>query len=133
MNPEEKKIYMKAYYKANKEKLNKQSKDWNKANRVNAKIWYQDNKVKLKADRESMNLNYYIVYCLPNFNNDNKAYAGITNQPSVRMRSHKSLGKNIEGWFILGVLENKIKARQLEIEYHNKGYSGAYIKKTIKK
>lgn len=60
----------------------------------------------------------YVVYGLM------CGYAGYTRNIYNRMRAHKHNGKDVEGWFILGVCRSKREALDMEREFHNLGYKG---------
>mgnify|MGYP003638500695 CR=1 FL=1 len=74
----------------------------------------------------SKKLKYHIVYALPNFNNTNEVYCGVTQNPYHRFIRHNGAGNNTENWFILDVVETKKEAMAIERSYHNKGYKGMY-------
>ncbi len=53
MTKEERKIYMKQYREANKDKLSQYKKDYNSNNKDIAKVYYKANKAKIKAKYET--------------------------------------------------------------------------------
>tara|TARA_R110000744_G_scaffold355631_1_gene462215 strand:+ start:39 stop:458 length:420 start_codon:yes stop_codon:yes gene_type:complete len=127
-----KKEYDKAYYAANREKRLSQSKLNYTENRDRisfvGKQYYEENRAKLikrnKENRDSKKLGYYLVYALPNFNNTNEVYCGVTQNIIARMQKHSTSLNNTEGWFVLDVLKTRDEALEIEREYHDKGYKG---------
>lgn len=130
-NKEKTKAYTKAWRLANKERLKAYDKATNKA-------WYEANKEKAaalnKANRESKKLPYNIVYCIPDYDGLGNNYAGVTNQPEIRMNRHKNLGKlNTSDWYELGRCDCREEAEVLESSFHKLGYHGAHRFKDINK
>lgn len=98
--------------------------------RIYRKRYRVKNREKLNAEkiayRKSVTLPYNIIYCIPNYDGKGNDYVGITNQPMIRMHSHKSLGKLNTGEYIeLDRVDTRAEALILEAEYHDKGYHGA--------
>ena len=112
-------------------------------NTATAKKWKEDNKehsdayhenyrevnreiarAKGKAKTAANNLNYHVVYALPNAYNDERVYCGMTQNTYNRMRGHQSSGRNTKGWFILDICGTAEDARIIEASYHAKGYAG---------
>ena len=115
----------KAWCEANKEA----SQVYRDANKDRKKAWDRAHVEETKAynniRNESYRLPYHIVYALPDFRNDERAYCGVTNQPETRMYVHENSGNNTEGWFILGVFMDRDEAETAEALYHVQGYCGA--------
>ena len=109
--------YMRAYAKANKEKLKCYKEKYYEANKERISI-------SGKKEREAKKLRFYVVYALPNFNNTDEVYCGFTNSTHNRIKNHKSSGKNVEGWFILDTVKTKEEALLIERRYHDNGYEG---------
>ena len=123
----------KAYSEANKEKINLQKKAYYKANKesiaIKRKSHYEVNKeaisIQKKTYKETKRLPHHIVYCLPKYNKHGYIkYAGVTDNPTNRMHSHKSNGNNVDEWFVLHACKNRKEAEEVEAEYHEKGYAG---------
>ena len=79
-----------------------------------------------KIVKDSKILRYYVIYCLPNVLNDDRAYVGMTKNPTDRMQTHKKVGRNTDGWFLLDIAETKTEAKKIEKQYHSQGYVGSY-------
>lgn len=95
--------YSKKYREANREKCN----------------------ARIKASKQKNKLPYYIIYALPNFNNTNDVYCGITKNPKQRMQNHKDKkGIDVTGWYILDIADTKRKALVIESNYHLQGFKG---------
>ena len=110
--------YKKAYRQANKEKIVKENKEYYKANKEKISV-------KAVAYRESKTLCYSIIYCIPNYDGKGGNYAGVTNNPTQRMRQHKSLGKlNTADWFVLDIVVDRAEAFDSESKFHSQGYHG---------
>ena len=73
--------------------------------------------------RKSLTLPYYIVYGLPY-----SMYAGITNQPKLRMRNHEKRTDRkyrcTDEWFILDICKTKEDAIHSEKQHHENGWNG---------
>lgn len=95
----------KVYFKANKEKIVKQSKDINLG----------------KKD------GYYSVYLLPY-----EHYVGTTDNVYHRMCGHRSIERDTSSYIILGRFKQRNEALQLEKIYHSEGYIGKHIKNAYK-
>ena len=110
-----------------KEERREYNKKWRLENADYNKKWRATNKDKVEANRlaakDRKTLLYYIVYCLPN--HIEGPYAGMTNQPYMRMTDHKRLGRDTSEWFILDVCLTKEEAKKSEDAYHDQGYRGA--------
>ena len=115
-----KKEYQRAYYLANKAKIDANSREHYKANK--------DSLIeKQLARHRSHNLECTIVYCIPDYNGKGDDYVGITKNLNNRLAKHKSLGKlNTDKWYILDLDFNRAEARAIEKTYHLEGYHGAY-------
>ena len=131
MTKEERKEYSKAYYQDNKERIKSYAKKYRDKNRDKIKA-YKDSrkeitKVYNRMSKQSKKLGYYVVYALPNYNNDDSVYCGFTQNTYSRMIKHRSKGLNTKNWFVLDVCKTELDARILEREYHIKGYEGKWI------
>lgn len=133
-NKDKKKAYSKAYYKANKEEICAKQKIYNEANKegiaATGKKWRLANKesvnARAKAHRESKKLPHTIVYCIPNYNGKGDNYAGVTDNPYMRMCKHKSVGRvNTDKWYVLEEIKCRKEALIIEARYHSEGYHGA--------
>lgn len=124
----------KTYKENNKEAISETNRVWrenNKEHKSNVgKAYYKANKESMddknKAIYESKKLPYNIIYCIPDYDNKGNDYAGVTNNPSYRMRNHKSQGKlNTADFFILDVVVDRVEAEASESRFHAQGYHGA--------
>ena len=145
---EKKKIYMKAYRLANKEKIAAKQREYKKANkekiakydkeyirdkekkRISDRKYRFNNKEKIaeqkKRQQEANKLPYNVIYCIPNYNGLGDNYCGVTYDIVSRMRNHKSQGKhNVSDWFILDIVIDRKHAEISEGRFHYKGYHGA--------
>ena len=114
MTKEERKIYMKQWYQANKE-----SKKQHSIQYYNKNLEYQ--KQYHKQQNESLKLPYHIVYLLPDHN-----YIGVTNRPYKRMSNHKrENNRNTSNWVELARYTDREEALAHEARLHNEGYEGA--------
>ena len=98
--------------------------------------WYQNNKEhhiqKVKEWSEanpnyiqpsSVNLGYWVVYLIYNYNGLNDNYAGQTQNIYKRMIQHKHLGKlNTETYEVLEKFDNVDEALGFELTLHLNGY-----------
>jgi len=122
-----KKEYDKQYYQANKERKKANDKQYHLNNPEYQQQWYLNNK-KHKQEYEIeyhklLTLPYYIIYLLPDYN-----YVGITNNPTYRMRLHKSQrNRNTDNWIELARYENKEEALAHEARLHDTGYEGGKV------
>ena len=118
----------KAWGLANPEKVKAKNKAWNSANP-------DKRKALSKAHVKSKELDYYMIYCIPNHDGLDSNYVGVTSNPYNRMKDHKHLGKfNTEEYIELDRADTRAEAEELEAQYHDRGYDGAYgweSKKTI--
>ena len=130
---EERAIKAKVYNESNKENIAKRGKAYNEANNESIlskkKTYREANKETLaeknKVYNESKKLPYNIVYCIPDYNGNGDNYAGVTNQPEIRMRGHKSDGRiNTDKWYELERIVDRAEAEAKEKEYHSLGYHG---------
>ena len=111
---EERRLYMQSWREQNPEKI----KATNEARKDKVKAWRD-------GYRESEELPYIIIYCIPNYNGKDN-YVGITSNPFTRMINHKSLGKlNTEEYIELDRADTRAEAKKLEAQYHDRGYHGA--------
>ena len=129
VNREALKIQKKAYYQDNKESIITKNKAYNEANKDKKKAYDEANKetiaINRKANYESRRLPHHAVYCLPHYNRHGYIkYAGVTDNPFYRMKTHKRDGNNTEDWFTLQVCNTRKEAEEVEAEYHEKGYAG---------
>ena len=113
-----KKEYDKAYKIANAQRV----KD-------NSRAFYLSNKEKIKnksiIKNKSNTLLYNVVYCIPNYDGLGGNYAGVTNNVTARMFSHKAAGRlNIKDWFILDIKTDRFEAEKSERQFHSNGYHG---------
>ena len=117
MTKEDKTEYMREYRKKNRDKLNAYARERraNKADSLDKEL----QRARQKRYKDSLTLDYYIVYALPN-----EHYCGVTNQPTLRMRYHNTRGKSTDDWFILDVCHSLAHARLIEREHHNNGWNG---------
>tara|TARA_R110000796_G_scaffold214939_2_gene330969 strand:+ start:75 stop:665 length:591 start_codon:yes stop_codon:yes gene_type:complete len=123
----------KAYYEANRESILIRTKAYSESNKeaiaIKKKAYAEANKekiaIRMKTYYEAQRLTHHIVYCLPYYDqHGHMAYAGVTDNPTWRMISHNSSGKNTDDWFILQVCNTREEALRVEAEYHSKGYAG---------
>tara|TARA_R110000796_G_scaffold1210_1_gene4772 strand:+ start:51 stop:410 length:360 start_codon:yes stop_codon:yes gene_type:complete len=111
MTKEQKKIYMKAYRLANKEKIAKQSKGYRESNKDRIKLKQKESRDSYKGD--------YLVYYLPKHN-----YIGVTNQLYHRLRHHKSVNRDVSNCVTIKTFKDKKNALSVERFYHSIGYEG---------
>jgi len=146
---EKKAAYDKEYRAANKERIAARRKEYDHNNKDKKsaydEVYRKENKGKISEYQSnyygrnedalkeysrnyhnSKKMGYYIIYCLPNFDNTNDAYCGITQNYTKRMHQHKFNGKNTEGWFVLDVVRTEKEALSIERNYHDNGYKGKH-------
>lgn len=132
---ERKRLYDKAYREANKERIKEKKRLYQiktkDKKRAYDKKYNKENKDKRrlynKVNKEANKLPYNVVYCIPNYNGNGDNYCGVTNQPVLRMRGHKSVGKlNTSEWYELGRVEDRKEAETLESSFHKLGYHGEH-------
>tara|TARA_R110000796_G_scaffold68451_3_gene156821 strand:- start:1258 stop:1710 length:453 start_codon:yes stop_codon:yes gene_type:complete len=119
-----KQVNCKACNKAHKASIKEETKAYGKVY-YNIPANKAAKKASDKAYYEAKKLPYHIVYALPDFRNDERAYCGVTDNPHYRMARHKQQGNNTQGWFILGVFVDREEALIAEDKYHEQGYCGA--------
>jgi len=83
-----------------------------------SKTYRAKSKDKIKAYIESQRNDFYTLYYLPEDH-----YIGITTQPSIRMRNHKSQGRHILGYEVVAAFKTKREALATERYLHNIGYN----------
>ena len=92
-----------------------------KCHNINGLKYYQNHKEKVKEQYEEHKLDHYIVYYLPEEN-----YCGVTNNPTNRIKRHKTQGNNPTGWRVLATTETLEEALTIEKKYHTElGMNGA--------
>ena len=123
MTKEEKKLYDKNYYLANKEKKVAQFKEYYANNKDAAKAYNEANKEKIAARRlrylKSRKDGLYTVYYLHKEN-----YIGMTSRLKDRMYQHKSNGKHVEDVEVINKYKTKREALDVEAAFHYAGYLG---------
>jgi len=123
MTKEEKKLYDKNYYLANKKKKAAQFSKWYKENKDKVKAYNEANKEvmseKRKVYRASRKDGLYTVYYLHKEN-----YIGMTSRFTDRMNSHRFNGKHVEDVEIINKYKTKREALDVEAAFHNVGYLG---------
>ncbi len=92
-------------------------------NRRNNKKNYKNIRQSVDREYQETTLSCWIVYQLPNEEN----YVGKTNNPTYRMRRHKTDGRDTTGWVELHRFDTEIEALAKEAEYHEMGYPGKHI------
>ena len=108
----------KRYYEANKEKVLARKKAYRDANKEKLAAY---NKEYVSAKRDE----FYTVYYLPE-----EHYVGITNQLYVRVKNHRSKGRNVEGHRILFTCETKREALDIERKFHDVlSFNGSNVRK----
>tara|TARA_R110000744_G_C18887631_1_gene507530 strand:+ start:30 stop:461 length:432 start_codon:yes stop_codon:yes gene_type:complete len=126
---EKKKIYMKAYRLANKEKIAEQNKIYDRAKyeankdciKEQKKLYYKLNKQKILKKREALKDDFHTLYYLPKHN-----YIGVTNQPTNRMGNHRRKSKrDTTNWATIKTFKTRREALDAEKFYHSIGYEGA--------
>ena len=90
--------------------------------------YYQRNKEhiknRMKKNRKSSKLDYYLVYYLPEEN-----YVGMTQYPTKRISNHRRKGKNVDGWRVLYCSNDKMEAGYHEALFQSVlGMKGLNIK-----
>ena len=114
---EEKNAYAKAYYNANREAVKEKRAQY-----------YKDNKEAFQERARSFKSNavedFHTLYYLPEHH-----YAGVTNQPKLRMLNHRAAGKVTTGWEVVATFKAKREALDAEYELHKIGYYGKHINK----
>ena len=119
MTKEQKRIYMKAYRIANKDKISKQAKGYREANKDRIKLKQKESRDSYKGD--------FVLYYIPKHN-----YVGVTNQLYHRLRHHKTVGKDVNNCSTIKVFKTKKEALDAESFYHSIGYEGKDRRYTIK-
>ena len=111
-------------------------------NKIYKAKWNQDNKEKVKANNKrfheanpgyvapsAVNLGYWVVYLIHNFDGLNNIYCGQSQNIYERMKTHRSLGKlNTETHEILEKFDNVDEALGFELTLHLAGYHGKYTR-----
>ena len=125
------KIYLDEYRLKNKARKKITDARWRKAN---------PEKIKAKDDRFKKNnpgyikpsmvdLGYWVVYLIHDFDGLNNIYCGQTQNIYTRMANHKSLGKlNTQTHEILEKFDNVDEALGFELTLHLAGYHGKYTR-----
>jgi hypothetical protein len=114
------KEYRVRIYPEKKDKINAQIIEWRK--RVNANNRYAEVIKKCnKKFQESKKDGFHYVYLLPESN-----YVGCTSSLYYRMIVHKSSGRDVSGYKILGKFLDREDALRLETKYHDMGYEGKH-------
>ena len=113
MTKEERRVYAKAWYLANKEKQTAYSKAYNAANS-------EKRAVQKKAWMNNKKDGFYSVYLLPKEN-----YVGQTNNFYRRLSEHRHrCDRDVTDAEVLGKYATKKEALAVEASYHAKGYLG---------
>ena len=68
----------------------------------------------MKKERELARKHDPLVYYLPEEN-----YCGVSTDITARVKQHKKLGKNIDGWKVLFCSEDKNEVLHMEAMYHS--------------
>ena len=132
MTKEEKKVYMKEYFKKyyqkNKEKLDKVNKEYARNNKEKVNEYqrkYQKDYYHENETYENSKDGYHRVYLLKDYN-----YVGCTQLPlQKRFNGHKSeCGRIIkEGRYeVLFKSKDRDEALRVEAQYHDMGYEGKH-------
>jgi hypothetical protein len=79
---------------------------------------------KRKRDRDP----FFSVYYIPEHH-----YVGMTNSIKYRMQEHKTKGKIVDGYEVIGTYERAVDAHLVETTLHTMGYFGFYYKGSKKK
>jgi predicted GIY-YIG superfamily endonuclease len=104
------------------EKRREYMRAYNKANRVRIaathKAYYEANKDKVDAKSKEYASQYkddfYTLYYLKE-----EHYIGITNQPKIRMYTHKSNGKYVLDYEVVSTFKTKREALDAESIFHD--------------
>ena len=141
---EKKKIYMKAYRLANKEKIASQVRAYNEANKVSISEYnkqyrfdnkeliskklkdrYTKNKASVKSKvlsyKQTLKDDFYTVYYLKE-----EHYIGVTNQPKIRMQNQKRNGKHVLDYEVVTTVKTKREALDIESLLHKLNYNGKH-------
>jgi len=137
---EENKDRIKAWREANKDKIAKHKRTYEEANKdkisERRKIYYEENKETIifesKVRYDSAKTDYYIIYMIPNYDENGGSYVGVTNNLKYRLYQHASgdASKDIEPkqntdkTVILHKIDDKKEAFKMERRYHNIGFDG---------
>jgi len=115
------------WYQDNKEEKKRQSLEWYKNNPGKAKAI----KAKFKKNNPdyvppcAVDLGYWVVYLIHNYNGLGDTYCGQTMNIYMRMAKHKSLGKlNTDTYTIVKKCDTLEDALEIESAVHNFGYHG---------
>jgi len=121
------KIYKAKWYQENKERQKQLSQEWNEANpgyfKEYKKKWIEANPDYVSPS--AVNLGYWIVYIITNYNGLGDDYCGQTQNIYNRMKHHKALGKlNTDTYAIVKECDTLEDALEIESAVHNFGYHG---------
>jgi len=136
------KIYHAKWWQDNKERQKQLSQEWYEANpgyfKEYKKEWGEKNPEKVEAINKrfkeknpdyvspsAVNLGYWIVYIITNYNGLGDDYCGQTQNIYKRMVNHKYLGKlNTDTYTIVKKCDTLEDALEIESAVHNFGYHG---------
>ena len=62
---------------------------------------------------------FYTLYYLPE-----EHYVGMSQQPKIRLQNHKSAGKHVLDYEVIGTFKNKRECLTAEHYMHSIGYNG---------
>jgi len=148
-NKAKQKIYKAKWHQENKEEQKRQMQEWYKENPDYQKEWVKKNpdyippckienpdyqKETMKRFQEAnpgyvppcaVDLGFWIVYVITNYNGLGDNYAGQTQNIYNRMATHKSQGKlNTDTYTIVKKCDTLEDALEIESAVHNFGYHG---------
>ena len=154
MTKEERREYMKAYYKANRNKMKEYAssyresnkdkiKAYREANKEKNKAYYRDYFIANKAKRKEYDKAYYeankdrIKARKETYHKskkhkptvyllENENYVGTTENLEYRMRFHKHNGRDVSEVRILGEFDSRSDALEVEALIHDLGYKGQH-------
>ena len=86
--------------------------------RIKSKAYRAKSQDKIKAYTESQKNDFYTLYYLPEHH-----YIGITTQPSIRMRLHKSHGRHVLDMEVVDTFKTKREALDSEAYMQSIGYN----------
>lgn len=129
MTKEERRAYDKAYYLANKEKRINRSKKYASDNKDKVKDYNKsyrlanrDELIKSQSKRRESSRHNPTVYLLPKEN-----YVGVTERLTHRIHNHRIDSKrDVSGFVILEVFDNRQEAIEFERLCHSEGYKGKH-------
>jgi predicted GIY-YIG superfamily endonuclease len=122
-NKEAQKIYQAEWYQDNREEQQRQVKEWQKANPDYIPPCRIENPDYVSPS--AVNLGYWVVYLIKNYNGLGDTYCGQTQNIYRRMAAHKCIGRlNTDTYTIVKKCDTLEDALELESAVHNFGYHG---------